>query len=181
MRAAACCSCSYFKAVVQVRLAPTEQLKQALQRVRHQEDRAPKFVLCDMHSFMLAQRGLLLRIARDDDMAECDRRKRQESYRSLKHRAARRKADLQYATNAFDLCPDQAHNASCADAYGRGWRGPDIFECGSGRHDGFVRFMPHRYGKLFRSGAAEAVREEEIVDFDTSNRRYADQKRFDHL
>ena len=77
MRTTACCSCSYLKAVIQVRLTPTKQLKQTLQRVRCQEKRAPKFVLRDMHSFMLAQRSLLLRTARDDDMAESDRRERQ--------------------------------------------------------------------------------------------------------
>lgn len=77
MDASACCSCSYLKPVIQVRLAPTKQLKQAFQRVRRQKYGAPQFVLRDMHSFMLAKRNLLLYIARDDDVTQRDGRKRQ--------------------------------------------------------------------------------------------------------
>ena len=138
MRSTACCSCSYLKAVVQIRLAPTKQLKQALQRIRQQEKGTPKFVLRDMDSFMRAQRSLLLRIARDDDVAQGDSRKWQTGYCIAEHCSARRQADFQHTADATDLCAAQARKAGCADTDCRGWRGPYIFECGGGGHGGFV-------------------------------------------
>ena len=138
MRAAACCSCGHLKPVVLVRLAPTKQLKQALQRVRQQEKSAPKFVLRDVNPFMRAKRGLLLRIARDDDVAQRDGRKRQAGYCLAQQATARRKADFQHTANVPDFCPNQSRKAGCADTDCRGWRGPDVFEYGGGGHGGFV-------------------------------------------
>ena len=106
MRATACCSCSYLKAVIQVRLTPTKQLKQTLQRVHDQKKSAPKFVLRDMHPFMLAQCGLLLRTARNDNVAKSDRRERQSSNCFAQHSTARRKGDFQHTANASKLRPD---------------------------------------------------------------------------
>ena len=115
MRSTTCRSCGNLEAVVLVGLAPPKKLKQALQRVSCQENRAPKFVLRDMHSFMLAQRGLFLRTTRDDDVAESDRRERQAGYCLAQQATARRKADFQHTANALDFCPSQARNTGCAD------------------------------------------------------------------
>ena len=59
-----------------------------------------------MHSFMLAMRGLLLRTASDDDVAQGDRRKRQAGYSLAQQMTARRKADFQHTANASKLRPD---------------------------------------------------------------------------
>ena len=85
-----------------------------------------------MHSFMLAMRGLLLRTASDDDVAQGDRRKRQAGYSLAQQMTARRKADFQHTANVPDFCPDQSRKAGCADTDCRGWRGPDVFEGASG-------------------------------------------------
>lgn len=98
-------SCRNLKSVVLVGPASTKQLKQALQRVSHQEKSAPEFVLSDMNSFMRAQRGLLLCIARDDDVAERDRRERQAGYCFAKHWAAGYKTNFHHAADACDFCP----------------------------------------------------------------------------
>ena len=105
MRATACCSCGHLEAVVQVGPASPKPLKQAFQRVRQQEKWAPKFVLRDMHSFMLAQRVLLLRIACNDDVTQSNRRERQASHGFAQHGAAGCKADFQHTADALDFCP----------------------------------------------------------------------------
>ena len=130
MRATACCSCGHFEAVVQVGPASPKQLKQAFQRVQQQKQRAPKFVLRDMHSFMLAMRSLLLCTARDDDVTQSNRRERQASHGFGQHGAAGCKADFQHTAHAFNLGPEQSRKEGCADTYRRGWRCPDVFECG---------------------------------------------------
>ena len=132
MRSTACRSCSRLEPVVLVGPAPTKQLKQALQRIRQQEKSTPKFVLRDMDSFMRAQRSLLLRIARDDDVAQSDRRERQAGYDIAEHCSARRQADFQHTADAIDFCAAQARKAGSADTDCRGWRGPDVFEYGGG-------------------------------------------------
>ena len=86
---------------------------------------------------MLAQRGLLLRTARDDDVAQRDRCKWQAGYCLAHQSTARRKTDFQYTAHAFDLCPEQSRKAGCAYTDCGGWRRPDVFECGSGGHGGF--------------------------------------------
>ena len=90
-----------------------------------------------MHSFMLAMRGLLLRTASDDDVAQGDRRKRQAGYSLAQQMTARRKADFQHTADATDLCAAQARKAGSADTDCRGWRGPDVFEYGGGGHKRF--------------------------------------------
>ena len=66
---------------------------------------------------MLAQRRLVLRTARKDDVAQSDCRERQAANCFAQHRAAWYEADFQDTAHALDFSPSDVRDAGSADTH----------------------------------------------------------------
>jgi hypothetical protein len=71
------CASSDLKAIVSVRMATKNALKETLCRVRQEKQKTPDFVLPDVSPLMSAEPVLFCRTARDNDMAHSNCREGQ--------------------------------------------------------------------------------------------------------